>query len=244
MSGCRPTIVRRQVGDVGPLVAVLRDRVAERGGLEGGAEEVDLVAAVVEVELARHRSRPPPRSTRPMASPSTAHRVCTEVQRAGRVGRDELDVDRLARRGRRSEPYADPAATMSAATWPCAPASTVTLRKPGPATSTSRDAVGGAEPLGDEVGEGAGVGPGLLGQLERHVGGVVAVTLLPGSLHRDLGRHAVGQRDRAVGHEGLQRVDDGLGELIGIHRASLSAGPGAGRTGFTPWPADAPRVLP
>ena len=106
------------------------------------------------------------------------------------------------------------------------------------------DAVGGAEPLGDEVGEGARVGPGLLGQLEGHVGGVVAVTLLPGSLHRDLGRHAVGQRDRAVGHEGLQHVDDGLGELIGIHRASLSAGPGAGRTGFTPWPAEAPRVLP
>ena len=35
------------------------------------------------------------------------------------------------------EPYAAPAATTSAATWPCAPASTVMLRKPGPATSTA-----------------------------------------------------------------------------------------------------------
>ena len=33
-------------------------------------------------------------------------------------------------------PYAAPAATMSAATWPCAPLSTVMLRKPGPAMST------------------------------------------------------------------------------------------------------------
>ena len=33
-------------------------------------------------------------------------------------------------------PYDDPAATTSAATMPWAPASTVTLRKPGPATST------------------------------------------------------------------------------------------------------------
>ena len=38
--------------------------------------------------------------------------------------------------------------------------------------------------------------------------------------------------------------DDGRGELIGGHRASLSAGPGAGRTGFTPWPTDAPGSCP
>ena len=35
------------------------------------------------------------------------------------------------------EPYAAPAATTSAATWPWAPAATVMLRNPGPATSTA-----------------------------------------------------------------------------------------------------------
>jgi hypothetical protein len=43
----------------------------------------------------------------------------------------------------------------------------------------------------------------------------------------------VGQSHGAVGHEGLEDVDDGLGELVRGHRLSLSALPAPTRTGFT-----------
>jgi hypothetical protein len=155
------------------------------------------------------------------------------VERPGRVGGDELEVDPLpgervggaVRRSRRDDVGRD------LALGACLDGD---VEEPGPGDLDLGDAVGCPEAVGDEVGEGAGVGASPLRELERHVGGVVAVPLLPGSLHGDLGRHAVGQRDRAVGHEGRQRIDDGLGELLGIHRASLSAGAAPDRTGFTP----------
>ena len=118
------------------------------------------------------------------------------------------------------------------------------LRKPGPATSTSLMPSDSRSWPATRSAKARGLVPGLLAsQLERDVGGVVAVTLLPRSLHRDLGRHAVGQRDRTIGHEGRQRVDDGLGELLRIHPPSLSAGHPCDRTGFTPWPSATTRVL-
>ena len=87
-----------QVGDVAAVVAVLGDRLPERGRLDRGAEEVHLVAAVVDVELAGHlgaRGLQDPRERvahhRPAGVP--------EVQRPGRVGRDELDVDPLPAQG-------------------------------------------------------------------------------------------------------------------------------------------------
>ena len=98
------------------------------------AEPVDLAAVVVEVVLpgdlgAGHRDDPAERVAD--GGPADA----ADVDRPGRVGGDELEVDLLAREGvggavRRT------GGDESAATWPWAPASTVMLRNPGPATST------------------------------------------------------------------------------------------------------------
>ena len=129
--------LRGEVGDVAAVVAVLGDRLAERGRLDRGAEQVHLVAAVVDVELAGRPSAPAASSTRASASPTTAQRVCPRC--SGPVGLAEMNSTLIrspaqgvvARRRRR------PAATMSAATLPWAPAATVMLRNPGPAISTS-----------------------------------------------------------------------------------------------------------
>ena len=123
-------------------------------------------------------------------------------------------VRRRRRRPRRSPPP----------TWPWAAASTVMLRKPGPATSTAAmPSAAASRALRPGSARARGLVPRLLGQLERDVGGVVAVTLLARSLHGHARRDAVGQRDGAVGHEVLEHVDDGRGELVGGHRPSLSA---------------------
>ena len=60
------------------------------------------------------------------------------------------------------------------------------------------------------------------------------MALLARPLHRDLGRDAVRQREGAVGHEVLEDVDDGQGELAGIHRPSLSAADGLDPNRFSP----------
>jgi hypothetical protein len=193
---------------------------------------------VVEVVLPRHLGA----GEREHATQGVAHggpADGADVQGAGRVGGDELEVDLLPRERvggavrRTGGDHVGRHLALGAGL-------DGDVEEAGTRDLDVADAVGGPQPLGDQVGEGPRVGalpPDLHrpGQLQRHVGGVVAVTLLPGSLHRDLGRHAVGQRDRAVGHEGTQRIDDGLGELVGVHRTSLSAAPATGRTGFTPW---------
>ena len=112
---------------------------------------------------------------------------------------------------------------MSSATWPCAPASTLMLRKPGTRHLDRRDAVSGLEPRRHEPRELARRLPRLLGELERDVGGVVAVALLARALDRDRLGHAAGQRDRTLGGEVRQGGDDQVGELLGGHRARVSA---------------------
>ncbi len=91
----RPDVVResgREIRHVVALVAVLRDGLAAMQGGDGRAEDADLAARVVEVVLARH----------PLAAglQDAAQQVADErppgvadVQRPGRIGRDELDVD-------------------------------------------------------------------------------------------------------------------------------------------------------
>ena len=49
------------------------------------------------------------------------------------------------------------------------------------------------------------------------------MALVARPLHRHLGRHAVGQDERALVDERLEGPDDGGGELGGIHPPSLSA---------------------
>ena len=122
-----------------------------------------------------------------MASPRTAHRVCPRC--SGPVGLAEMNstlpVARAPRsrrtthrrRGRSPQPV-------------LAPASTVMLRNPGPATSTAAtpSAASSAPPA---LRRPAGWSR-LLRQLHRDVGGVV-VALLSRPLHCDLRRDAVGR---------------------------------------------------
>ena len=67
------------------------------------------------------------------------------------------------------------------------------LRKPGPATSTAAMPSAASSRVRDQLGERPRVGAGLLGQLQRDVGRVVAVPLLPRPLDRHRAGHAVRQ---------------------------------------------------
>ena len=122
-------------------------------------------------------------------------------------------------------PYAAPAATISAATWPWAPGLDGDVEEARPGDLDRGHAVGCAVSRAcDQLGERARVGAGLLGQLQRDVGGVVAVTLLPRALHRHRRRDAVGQGQRTLVDERRQDVDDRGGELL---RGSPAKGIGA-----------------
>jgi hypothetical protein len=146
---------------------------------------------------------------------------------SGPVGRDELDVDPLAglagvapvRRAGGDDVGGHRALGAGLDAH---------VEEAGSGHLDRRDPGGGAQLGGEQLTERPRVGAGLLGQLHRDVRGVVAVPLLPGSLHDHLGRHAVGEDERAGVDEGRERVDDSGGELGGIHRSSLSA-----RSGFS-----------
>ena len=132
---------------------------------------------------------------RPSASPTAAHR--TPPRCSGPVGLADTNsrlifspVNAL------EEPYDAPAATMSAATCPWAPASTVMLRNPGPAISTAAMPSDSSSSAASSSAELPRVHPRLLGQLQRDVRGVVAVSLLSRPLDRHPRRDAVGQGER------------------------------------------------
>ena len=100
--------LRGDVGDVAARVAVLRGGLALGGGDQRAGEPVDLGAVVVEVVLAHHvgalRGQQPAQRVADGGPAGAA-----DVDRPGRVGRDELQVDLVAgqrvgvavRRGRR-----------------------------------------------------------------------------------------------------------------------------------------------
>ena len=112
-------------------VAVLRGRLALAARRDGGAEVVHLVAGVVDVELADQVRR----RTREHAGDRVAEggpAGVADVQRAGRVRGDELEVDRLAGES-----------VVAAVGSPC---STIVF--------ASAPAAGGIEPDVDEAGAG------------------------------------------------------------------------------------------
>ena len=85
------------------------------------------------------------------------------------------------------------------------------------------DAVGGGQRVGQGLRQLAWRHPRLLGQLERDVGRVVAVLLVARPLHDHLGRHPVGQAQVSRLDLCGEGGDDGIGELGGRHRSSLTA---------------------
>ena len=91
---------RREIADVGAVIAVLGDRLAPEGRHDRRAELVDLPARVVEVVLARDLLAAGLEDAAEQVADERAAGVA-DRQRTGRVGGDELDVDDpRARRGR------------------------------------------------------------------------------------------------------------------------------------------------
>src|SRR5690606_18840849 len=108
-----------------------------------------------------------------------------EVERSGGVGGDELHVDPLAGErgvaavgGTRLD-HLGGDGTLGAGV-------DGDVEEAGPGDLDRGDPRVGDQLVGDQLSQGARVGAGLLGQLERDVGRVVPVTLLPGSFDRDL----------------------------------------------------------
>ena len=207
----------RDLGDVVAAVAVLGRRLAQRARQQRAGEPVDLRAVVVEVVLAAHgRAGRLQHARQAVADRRPAH--AADVQRAGRVGGHELEVERDA--GQRLvlpvlAALLDDGAGQLAGGGRVEP----DVEEAGAGDLDRRDALGLREAPRELLGERARVGAGLLGQLHRHVGGPVPVVALPGSLevHGRGDRGGVeGERSVVDGvHEG---GPEGLGELGGSHR--------------------------
>ncbi len=159
------------LGDVLARVAVLRRRLGRGRGEQRRGEPVDLGAGVVEVVLAGHPA-PVPLISRPSASPTAAHRALAEV--TGRSGWPRRTRRSPAARAGVGAAVRRPAAPRRAASCPARPRRR-DVEEPGPATSTASIPRSLQQPVRD-AGEVARGQPRLLGQLERYVGGVVAVT--------------------------------------------------------------------
>ena len=208
---------------------------------ERRAEPVHLDAAVVDVELARHRGTGGLEHPRHRVAHRRPPRV-PQVQRPGRVGGDELDVHRRA--GQSPSGRTPPPPTIARASSPCAAASSVMLRNPGPATSTEAIPASrrSRRPAPREVPRRQAR---LLRQLQRHVGRVVAVLGVAGSLDGDGSRQLDGGQVSGLdgvgqgAHEGSGRArraswgqaTRGLGALRG-QRSGRAIGP----NGWRRWP--------
>ena len=189
--------LRGEIGHVVALVAVLGERLAEAQRRDRCAEDADLAARIVEVVLARHALAAGLEDAAEQVADERAARIA-DVQRAGRIGRHELDVDRarLARRlcsgPTRRAPRGRRAMTSSRAL-----SASVRFTKPGGATVAL--AIGVAPRRGRLGGQFRRQGRGdrerrhpvRAGQLHREVGGEVAVLLAGRSFDLDRGRRRV-----------------------------------------------------
>ena len=180
--------LRGDVGDVAAAVAVLRRRLALGGGDEGAGEAVDLLAVVVEVVLAGH--------LRATGRQHAAQRVAdgrpagaAQVDRAGGVGGDELQVDlgtgvivAMAPLLAGGEDLRDDLALRRRAQADVDEARARHRRLV--------DAVGRGELVHQPAGDVARLRSGATGGLHGHVGGVIAVLRVAGALDDDVvGKH-------------------------------------------------------
>ena len=139
-----------------------------------------------------------------------------EVHRAGRVGRDELEIDLLACHRRtvaEGRACCEHAGNDLALRCGCQP----DVQESGARDIGVGDGGVGRESLGEPAGEVAGIGSGLLRDLECHVGRVVAVLGIAGTLDGQL-RREYGCIQAAVGkHLRGGRVKQ-FGKIGGSHR--------------------------
>jgi hypothetical protein len=201
-------------------VAVLRDRPAEGGRDQRLAEPVELHAGVVDVVLAEDlgaaRGEDPAECVADRRPPGAA-----DVDGAGGVGRDELQVDHLpgqlvagaVGRTRGQHVAHDPGLRVRGEAQ-------VDEARPG--DLGAGDAVLRGERLGEPGGQVARLDPDPLRGLQGDVRGVVAVLGVARSLHRDVGRQR-GEIEVVVGEHGGRRVPDQFGEQGGGHFTSLGS---------------------
>ena len=161
------------VVDVGTGVAVLRGGLSVGGGDQGVGEPVDLSAVVVEVVLAHHLAA--------LGGQQTAQRVAdggppgaADVDRSGGVGRDELEVNVAPGEqlgvavGRSGVQHVGHDLTLGRGLDP-------QVHEAGSGHLGGGDTVGLGQRLGQPAGQLARVDTGLLRDLQRDIGGVVAV---------------------------------------------------------------------
>ena len=130
----------RERGDVVAVVAVLGRLLAAADGLDGGAKPVHLAAGVVVVVLALDRvagEREQPRDA--VAVGAVPRR--RDRDRAGRIGRDHLDLDALRRRSRAAAEARRPPRAPSPGSAANQASSSSRLTNPGPATDAAGNAV-------------------------------------------------------------------------------------------------------
>ena len=83
----------RDLGDIGAAVAILGHRLVPRGRQQGRGEPIDLHAGIVEVVLVGDSSTLRTHHPAQCVADGGPSRV-PEVQRPGRIGRYEFEVDR------------------------------------------------------------------------------------------------------------------------------------------------------
>ncbi len=203
---------RRDVVDVLTAVAVLRGWLAEVGRDERASEAVDLRPVIVEVVLARDEAA--------LGLEDASERVAdrrparaADVNRSGRVGRDELEVDRDARIQVAIAvglPRVDDARGNDARRGGIER----DVDEAGPRHRGLGDAVDLREG-GDELGrELAGNPVEALAELHRDIGGPVAVLAVARALERHI---RVGDLVRALPRDLAGGVQDNGSQFGGIH---------------------------
>jgi len=185
---------------------------------------VDLGAGVVEVVLAGDlraaRGQHPAQRVADRGPPGAA-----QVQRAGRVGGDELEVHvapgqlvaGAVARARGEDLPDDRALGVGGQAQ---------VDEPGPGDLGAGDAVAGGQLLGQPGRELARVHAGLLGGPQRDVGRVVAVVGVAGTLDTGVGRQC-GDVQVASEQHVPRDVTDQVGEHVGIHHPDSTEGPPA-----------------
>ena len=213
------------VVDVGPGVTVLGHRLPLRGRLQAPGEPVDLGAGVVEVVLPRHLGaaglQQPAERVTDRGPPGAA-----DVHRAGRVGRDELEVDPLPGQRLRA-PVGLAGGDRLDRDLPQRALGEGDVQEARPGDVDGGDRGLRAQLLGQRLGHGARRDARGLGQPHRDVGGVVAVGAVLRPLDDDVVGHLDGERPALDGpaHSG----PDDVAQLLGCHRGSvLTAAPAPG----------------
>ncbi len=206
------------------MVAAFGHRPTESHGVEGGTKVVHLHAAVVDVELAGDLGSGSSENPAEGVSDRRPTGVA-EVQRPGRVGRDELEVHPLAVQG-------VGVSVLGAGLDDRASELTLGRGVEGDVEEARAGDVDAGnpgqlrEPGRDQLRDVARRSPSRLRELKRDVGRVIAVLLVLRALDNDGLRRL--DRELSVGHRGPHRGDDGLREFGGSHAREVIATPHLG----------------